>query len=332
MVKREKKEKAVEKKEKVAKKAEKKVEKQAEKKEKRSWFKKKEKPVVQEPAVENEGTEEIKGFQRKKRIVEEEKTATVEEVKEVVKPSIFKMKADGVREYDYLEQRKEVSRALYQDSDHEDEEEADTLVIAQEIADAFEIKNYRTEESESIPIFEVEEEPEPEPEEPEPEPESEPESVRIDRSGEDVLERLKADTEDYRNRVQVTNGEYCDVVYSTKSVPKVVTSDGKMKLANHRVFVNGKEQHWDYLYEMKVPKGSRVDVDTGVGVVLPTGASIELAVAESTLAKYSLRVSKESKTVFSRQEAVDPLIVSFVAEEGAYLSKIGRVVECQIVV
>ena len=311
---------------------------------KHRWFNREkvaEEPVVSEPKTHNV-------YKRKKRKEENVKTATVDEVEEVTRPPIFKEHVETAKERDYLETEVIVNDALYQDKDHDDEAEEDVLELSKTIADAFGLKNYR-EKGESAPLFDVDE-----PGEVEAETESldedSPESAEAEiaeaegaetesvvtpwidtRKGMDVLQRLSEDTTEYQSRSAECDNDFCELLYRDKKVPKAVTESGKLKLASYRVYVNGVEQDWDRLYEIKVPKGSRIDVETGVGVVLPKSATLVVEVADSTLAKFSLKQDSTSKKQYSSCEALDPIIASFIAEEGAYLSKIGRVVECQVV-
>lgn len=298
---------------------------------KHRWFnreKVEEEPIVNEPKPHTV-------YKRKKRKEEKIKTATVDEVKEVVRPPIFKEPVETAKEKDYLEAETVVNDALYQDKDHDDEAEEDVLELSKTIADAFGLRNYR-EKSESAPLFDVDEQDEVvEAVEPISEEVEETESVVtpwIDtRKGIDVLQRLSEDTAEYQSRSVPCDSEFCELLYKDRQVPRVVTESGRLKLASYRVYVNGVEQDWDRLYEIKVPKGSRIDVETGVGIVLPKYATLVVEIAESTLAKFSLKQEVNSKKQYSACEALDPIVVSFIAEEGAYLSKIGRVVECQVV-
>lgn len=326
-------------------------------KEKHGWFKKKE---VEQPVEEEE--EVIPTFKRRSRVKEEEKVATAAEVKEVIKPSIFGIKAESEKEYDYLEKKASVQGSLYQDDALEDTATETKVQAIKKIADAFEFTNYEEidDPTERVSLFDFGEEPEPEdpfaalteeesgaeeseeeseeseeqkePEEQEElEEQEEPAHKKLDRSGLDVLERLKVDTEDFRKRSGAGGEEYCCLDYANDSVPDVVSEGGKMKLPTYRVYVNGVEKQWDRLFEVKVPAGAVVEVETGVSLTIPKDASLELQIEDSTLEKYNLRMPNHCKTTFSSTEVLDPLVVSFIAREGAYLSKVGRVIECQIV-
>lgn len=320
-------------------------------KEKHGWFKKKE---VEQPVEEEEV---IPTFKRRSRVKEEEKVATAAEVKEVIKPSIFGIKAESEKEYDYLEKKASVQGSLYQDDALEDTATETKVQAIKKIADAFEFTNYEEidDPTERVSLFDFDGEPEPEDpfaaltEEESEEQESgeqeseqeeleeqeseqeEPAHKKLDRSGLDVLERLKVDTEDFRKRSGVGGEEYCCLDYANDSVPDVVSEGGKMKLPTYRVYVNGVEKQWDRLFEVKVPAGAVVEVETGVSLTIPKDASLELQIEDSTLEKYNLRMPNHCKTTFSSTEVLDPLVVSFIAREGAYLSKVGRVIECQIV-
>lgn len=326
-------------------------------KEKHGWFKKKE---VEQPVEEEEV---IPTFKRRSRVKEEEKVATAAEVKEIIKPSIFGIKAESEKEYDYLEKKASVQGSLYQDDALEDTATETKVQAIKKIADAFEFTNYEEidDPTERVSLFDFGEEPEPEdpfaaltgeeseaeeseeeeseeseeqkePEEQEElEEQEEPAHKKLDRSGLDVLERLKVDTEDFRKRSGAGGEEYCCLDYANDSVPDVVSEGGKMKLPTYRVYVNGVEKQWDRLFEVKVPAGAVVEVETGVSLTIPKDASLELQIEDSTLEKYNLRMPNHCKTTFSSTEVLDPLVVSFIAREGAYLSKVGRVIECQIV-
>ena len=325
-------------------------------KEKHGWFKKKE---VEQPVEEEEV---IPTFKRRSRVKEEEKVATAAEVKEVIKPSIFGIKAESEKEYDYLEKKASVQGSLYQDDALEDTATETKVQAIKKIADAFEFTNYEEidDPTERVSLFDLggesepedpfaalteeesgaeeseeeesEESEEKEPEEPEEsEEQEEPAHEKLDRSGLDVLERLKVDTEDFRKRSGAGGEEYCCLDYANDSVPDVVSEGGKMKLPTYRVYVNGVEKQWDRLFEVKVPAGAVVEVETGVSLTIPRDASLELQIEDSTLEKYNLRMPNHCKTTFSSTEVLDPLVVSFIAREGAYLSKVGRVIECQIV-
>lgn len=174
-----------------------------------------------------------------------------------------------------------------------------------------------------------ESEPELEPE-PEPEPELEPEPAPVLR-GNNVLVNLQDEvarrTESFGNRlVGISDVEFD---YTSEKVPGVQVSEGALLLANYKVYIDGTKRDWDKLFEIKVPKGSFVEIETGVTFSIPEGYVLEISLADGAEEKYSVTMHK---LVLTPKEALESIIVTMEAEsEGAYVSKIGRVIKCQLV-
>lgn len=292
--------------------------------------KEKKKPVPKEaassPAV----------HKRRIRLAEEEKTATAEDVNEAVKTSIFAGPESYELDRDYIiptEGSTEGFLAGYSDYDEYGGVEEKPLKLAKEIADAFGIKEIiEPDELEETPsIFAMsEEEPEDElEEEPVAEPEEEP-AIEPEEGAVDVLGRLVEVSSVYFSGHTFAGEGKCILVYSDESVDSIIiTEDLNIQLPTYRVYVNGRLQEWDRLFEVKIPAGSLVEVETGVRLSVPGLVKVKLSASEDLMDKYSLEHIDDDR-ILSEDELKEPVVMSFRACEGAYLSKVGRVIECQL--
>lgn len=117
------------------------------------------------------------------------------------------------------------------------------------------------------------------------------------------------------------------VKYVNGSVPSVSVENGVMHLGNYRVYVNGALQKWDHFFEVLVKEGDKVEMETGVSFEIPDGYNLVIDVPEEKKAKYSLDFEQ---VILDNRSANQELIVTLKAKNGAYLSKVGRVIECQL--
>lgn len=286
---------------------------------------------------------------RRVRLAGEVKTATAEEAEAVVRTSIFTTPGKPEFEKDYVQPTKVTAKSFLEGQPDYDELEngkETPLELKKEIADAFGIESLAepcTEDVPSIFMFPGEEQDE-EPltggilAEEKPLAREKPLEEEIPLAGPDgtgtvdVLGKLAAVSDMYFNSKVFAGSDKCILYYADESVDSVVISeDSAVLLPVYRVYVNGKLQKWDRLFEIKIPAGSLVEVETGVKITVPGSVHVRLAAVDDLKCKYSLESVGDSR-ILSGNELKEPLVMSFRACEGAYLSKAGRVVECQIAV
>lgn len=286
---------------------------------------------------------------RRVRLAGKVKTATAEEAEAVVRTSIFTTPGKPEFEKDYVQPTKVTAKSFLEGQPDYDELEngkETPLELKKEIADAFGIESSAESCTEDVPsIFmflgeEQDEEPLAEGMPVEEEPlareellaEKEPLAGQAGTGTVDVLGRLAAVSDMYFNGKVFAESDKCILYYADESVDSVVISeDSAVLLPVYRVYVNGKLQKWDRLFEIKIPAGSLVEVETGVKITVPGSVHVRLVAVDDLKCKYSLESVGDSR-ILSRNELKEPLVMSFRACEGAYLSKAGRVVECQIAV
>lgn len=272
-----------------------------------------------------------KKFRRKRRKVEKEETATVEEVKAAAAAkSFFKSDVSERKEKDFLAQSSSGAGIM---SNLEDSEDAnDMLEVSKEIADIFELKDvlYTETEQPTGDFFKVPEKPKEdgleelfEVQEEEP---AEEKELSHAWSSNSVLERLRQLTEEMESGRFSRDNNYCKIEYDSKAVPEVVEGNKVLELPSYRVFVDGKKREWDDLFEVRVPAGSTVAIETGVRLRVPEGIIIELGGTENSFEKFALEQTGDNTA-----KSGEPIIATFKAGEGAYLSKVGRLVSCRLI-
>lgn len=298
-------------------------------------------PSVEEIPKEVAEAKPAQKFQRKRRMVEKEEEASVEEVKAAVSKSIFKKDISDKKERDLLGKKKNTSGSMF--STGSSEEVDDTVMgLSQEIADAFGIKTdtngesiYDFEENQQeerkdttfamfAPLDNKEEKEESE-EQTEQENEDFPFPVNLEKESEpktDVLKRLKEVTLQYQEREDFCESGFCEFETKENSLDIIKTDNGFL-FANRNIFVNGVRQFWDRTFEVRIPKGAVVEVGTGVSMKVPQGVRTEIQGVPDLEAKHSLR--------FTGSSVRGEVTAFFQAGEAAYLSKIGRVIQCQFV-
>ncbi len=286
-------------------------------------------------------------FQRKRRIVETQEEVSVEEVKEAVSKSIFKKDISDKDEKDLLDKKKLADTSAVFHMGLKEESEDTVMGLSQEIADAFGIQTSDRGES----LYEYQEKQEMEkksqknefsmfdtswkPEEKTSEIETE-ESTEEERAAEeetlplteeqrnkrDVLARLKEVTALYKENPVFCENGFCELETAEDSLYVVKTERGLL-FSNYRVFVDGVLQFWDKTFEVKISKGAQVEVETGVHLKIPQGVKAELCSVKELEEKHALH--------FLGGSIEGEVVAFFQAGEGAYLSKIGRIVQCQFV-
>ncbi len=286
---------------------------------------------------------------RRIRLAEEVKTATMKEVNDVIKSSIFAEPEITELERDYIIPAEGVESGFLtgQPEDEFNGREIQPLRLSKEIADAFGIdsvvepaitdegdggiaifapaEEQAEEEQAEEPLELVEEQDEEQAEFLE---EAEKEQTRT--GGIDVLVRLATVSDEYFNsRVFVESGK-CGLVYADESVDSVVIAENlNIQMPTYKVYVDGMLQEWDNVFEVKIPAGSLVEVETGVTMSVSGQVRVRLVAADCLMDKYCLECVNGDR-VLSEDELKEPVVMSFQACEGAYLSKTGRVVECQL--
>lgn len=144
-------------------------------------------------------------------------------------------------------------------------------------------------------------------------------SLRISAKLKELLEQ---------GRYPIKGRKSIEVFYYDSDAEDVETEDGKFLLANNKVFVNGKLACWDDLFEVKVPAGTKVEIETGIGFGIPSGCRLGIGCSEESSNKFYFKpVHYEVDSC----AASDSIIVTLEALEGAYLSKVGRLIECQVI-
>lgn len=281
---------------------------------------------------------------RRIRLAEEVKTATIEEVNDVIKSSIFAEPEITELERDYIIPAEGVESGFLtgQPEDEFNGREIQPLRLSKEIADAFGIDSVVepaiTDEGDGgIAIFAPAEEQAEEPlelveeqDEEQTEFSEEAEKERPGTGGIDVLERLATVSDEYFSSHGFTENDKCGLVYADESVDSVVIAENlNIQLPTYKVYVDGMLQEWDNVFEVKIPAGSLVEVETGVTMSVPGQVRVKLVAADCLMDKYSLECVNGGM-VLSEDELKEPVVMSFQACEGAYLSKTGRVVECQL--
>jgi len=178
---------------------------------------------------------------RRIRLAEEVKTATMEEVNDVIKSSIFAEPEITELERDYIIPAEGVESGFLtgQPEDEFNGREIQTLRLSKEIDD--EQDEEQTEFSE------------------------EAEKERPGTGGIDVLERLATVSDEYFSSHGFTENDKCGLVYADESVDSVVIAENlNIQLPTYKVYVDGMLQEWDNVFEVKIPAGSLVEVETGV--------------------------------------------------------------------
>lgn len=271
-----------------------------------------------------------KKFRRKRRKVEKEETATVEEIKAAATKSFFRSDVNEKKEKDFLAKSAEGTGIMASLEDSEDVN--DMLEVSKEIADIFDLKDvlYTEPEQTTSDFFKTAEKPKESDLEEflEGEPENLAEDVIKSHvwSSNSILERLHQLTEEMETGRFSRDNEYCKIAYDNSTVPEVVERNKALELSSYHVFVDGKRKYWDDLFEVRIPAGSTVVVETGVSLRVPEGITIELSGTEGMFEKFALEQIGENIV-----KSGEPIIATFKAGEGAYLSKVGRLVSCRLI-
>lgn len=312
-------------------------------KEKKPLFNFKKNKEQEEPLAspEEEISDVPKRFQRRRRILEVQEEAAVEEVAKADGSSIFKRQVVDREEHDLLAKKKsDNGKGVTDYSEHQGEEEI-VLQLSKDIADAFGLETML---GNGESLFTVKEEhgkgeegnsdfslwsastvrkpredkkitvdltkPNVEGKLP----------VESETAGKDVLACLKGTAETYGKLSG--SSDYADII-RRDGVPEVAERGNLFVFANYKVFVDGIERSWDKSFEIKVPCGSIVELDTGVEIKVPENVSVVVAGVPELEAKYALKLLDSS--------VANSITARFVAKQGAYLSKIGRVLECSLI-
>lgn len=272
-----------------------------------------------------------KRFHRKKRkVIKEEEKKVEEEKKAVETRSFFKNPISETQEKDIFA-GKDAQNGIMS-SFEDDEDGGDMLRISKEIADIFELKDVQYEESAHTVgnhFFEVEPEQKEEvvledithPKEEVPE-----KTPEYHWGSNSLLKRLRQLTEDLEQVRYYNDSRYCGIEYCDKQVPEVLEVDHRLEFPTYKVFVNGKQKTWNELFEIPIPSGASVTVDTGIALRVPRGIKIELGCEEKASEKFALK-----QTGSNEVKSGDTIVMDFIAGEGAYLSKIGRLVSCRLI-
>lgn len=141
-----------------------------------------------------------------------------------------------------------------------------------------------------------------------------------------ILKRIREKTKWYFHR-EVGSADSVNLIYYDECdlVPKL--EDGKFFLGSNKVYVNGELQHWDDVFEIKCMAGSVVEIETGIGFSIPPFCKLNVVCNSMAAVHYFDPVEFD----LDGQRASEPQVVRLVAREGAYLSKMGRMIECQVV-
>lgn len=291
-------------------------------------------------------------YQRKKRLVEKDKEADAKKEKVVVSNDFFRGVDNEHKEYDYIAKAAEEDNGTIENDDS-GYGDVEALVLLNNIADAFGINNIKIEEEEEPEselkavleeesVFgqeaieevaqEVKQESESAFSQEAVEEKVEQNTVVQNYVDTDVLDKLSKTTERYFwYKKTLSNDDEFSVEYSNDKVPSAsVTNNKGLLLATYRVYVDGVLVTWDDMYEVKIPEGSIVDVETGTYFIIPQSIKISVKGTPDVLEKYSLKFIGPLEPL-DCCNAGETIIARFKAEDYAYLSKIGRAVECRII-
>lgn len=141
-----------------------------------------------------------------------------------------------------------------------------------------------------------------------------------------IVDRLKKVQEKYASAKHDTDS--IEILYYDDKAPNVETKDNKFLLANNKVYVNGRLMEWDSLFEVRVPAGAEVEIETGIGFKIPLDCQLNISCSKESSDKFYF---KPMWCTIKPDMAAEAVTVVLEAEEGAYFSKVGRLVECQIV-
>lgn len=125
--------------------------------------------------------------------------------------------------------------------------------------------------------------------------------------------------------------DVAEVVFQSLSV-KRPTQDksGMIILYNSHVYMDNKPKPWDLIFEVRVPFNRKVQVDLGVGIVVPSGCVLKLIPGKNLQNKFGLRMV--SPEILSREDAAHPIIVEFEGiSDISYIAKNQTLVGCKIV-
>lgn len=148
-----------------------------------------------------------------------------------------------------------------------------------------------------------------------------------DLTSNNVISTLAKATEFY-DSFFCAEGEELGIHYKTEDVAGVSSVEGKLILPTTQVYVNGKMRDWDEIFEIKVHDNETLEVDTGVCLSVPDGFGVEVSISDENREKYSVDVDT---TMLSAKEAMSGVFVKLLPRNGAYVSKLGRFIECQLV-
>lgn len=122
-----------------------------------------------------------------------------------------------------------------------------------------------------------------------------------------------------------------EVIFQSISVKSPQQSkNGKIILFNSHVYAGGRPRPWDVVFEVRVPVGQTVQVDLGVGVLMPVGCVLQLVPNPDLYEKFGLRLV--SPLTIGREDAVHPVILEFQGcTDTAYVAKNQSLVSCKII-
>ena len=99
----------------------------------------------------------------------------------------------------------------------------------------------------------------------------------------------------------------------------VVRDKDHLILPTYKVYINGFEKAWSAINEIRIAKGERFEIDTGVNMVLPSHTLLKIKGSPDIETKYGVRV--DGNVAIRRQDAMYRITVPMVAvADLAYVS------------
>lgn len=150
-----------------------------------------------------------------------------------------------------------------------------------------------------------------------------------------LVERLQSASFNYREQVLnrgIESLSDIEIRYFYDGDYKVIPANrNSLAMPNCKVYKNNRTEKWTKAQEVRLNVGDRVDIDFGVGVVLPKGYGLAARYNKDLLDKFGLD-PVEPKRVFNTLEAATALSLSFIARSAtAYVARFQPLVELEVV-
>lgn len=127
----------------------------------------------------------------------------------------------------------------------------------------------------------------------------------------------------------VKTAEDLVIHYVDKTIrPIEIDEDANLLLSNGIVYVNGFQNLWDSMYEVKLKSTDLIELELGLTFDIPIGVTLHLDLVNEAFEKY--RVSLDSPIDLTFSNSGERILLSLKADTGGFISKRGFLVKANV--